>query len=66
MKVLYFCAVPLGAAGRLMMFAPYGADGRAEGSQAASTGKSRSCNISEELRVILMAPGEGRPWLLRL
>lgn len=38
----------------------YGAGGRPEDSQVASTGKRRSCSIFEELRVVLMAPGEER------
>lgn len=38
----------------------YGAGGRAEDSQVASTGKSRNCSIFEELRIVLMSAGEER------
>lgn len=38
----------------------YGAGGRTEDSEVASSGRRRSCNIFEELRVVLMAPGEER------
>lgn len=38
----------------------YGEGGSDEGSQVASTGERRSCNIFEELRVVLVARGEER------